>query len=188
MNSQASIKLDFDQKDKSLNPQNLFKVSKEKMDLLKKSMFKKFESLIDNESVNLDNCINLLVIKNLSAEILNDEEMWDRIYERYLNKYEKHDPEYRYIEQSELESIFSEYQDCFRWYVDKCYEHFPVTRKTIKSNMLKIISFLNEQEHNFHDYELEHNVYGILDHIINEMSSYFQILTDKEFKKFKNNK
>ena len=46
MNSQASIKLDFDQEDKSLNPQNLFKVSEEIMDLLKKSVSKKFESLI----------------------------------------------------------------------------------------------------------------------------------------------
>lgn len=188
MNSQASIKLDFDQEDKSLNPQNLFKVSKEKMDLLKKSMYKKIESLIDIESLNLDNCINLLVIKNLSAEILNDEEMWDQIYERYLNKYEKHDPDYRYIEQSELESIFSEYKDCFRWYVTNCYEHFPVTRKTIKSNMLKIISFLNEQEHNYHDVYLEKDTYRILDHIIDEMSSYFQILIDEEFKEFKNHK
>lgn len=185
MNSRASIKLDFDQEDKSLNPQNLFKVSKEKIDLLKRLMFKKFESLIDNECINFDNCINLLVIKNLSAEILNDEEMWDQIYEKYLDKYEKHDPDYEYVEQSELESIFSEYQDCFRWYVDKCYEHFPVTRKIIKLNMLQIISFLNEQEHGFHDYELEHDVYGILDYIIDEFSNYFDILTDEEFEEIK---
>lgn len=188
MNSQASIKLDFDQKDKSLNPQNLFKVSKEKLDILKRLMFKKFESLIDNECINLDNCIDLLIIKSLSAEILNNEEMWDRIYEKYLDNYEKYDPDYQYVEQLELESMFSEYKECFKWYVDKCYEYFPITRKTIKSNMIKVISFLDEQQHNYHDYELEQDVYGILDHIIDEMSSDFQILTDEEFKEFKNNK
>lgn len=54
----------------------------------------------------------------------------------------------------------------------------------LKSNLLKIISFLDEKNDHYHDYELEHDVYGIIEYIIEEFRNYFRILTDEEYAEY----
>ena len=121
--------------------------------------------------------------KTSNYDVLNDKNIWNEIYETFINDYEEADPDYEYELQCQLEALFNKYKDCFIWFVLNCGESFPTTIDDLKSNLLKSISFLDDSD--VHDYELEHDVYGILDYIIDEFQNYFEILTDEEYEELK---
>ena len=124
-------------------------------------------------------------IEKSQLNILMDQNIWSEIYENFLNDYEEFDPDYEYEFQCQLEAYFNEYKDCFIWFILNCGESFPITIDDIKSNLSKTINFLDKSDSCYHDYYLEHDVYGILDYIIDEFRNYFEILTKEEYEELK---
>lgn len=123
--------------------------------------------------------------KTSNYDVLNDKNIWNEIYETFINDYEEADPDYEYEFECQLEALFNEYKECFIWFVLNCGESFPTTIDDLKSNLLKSISFLDKSDGRYRDYDLEHDVYGILDYIIDEFRNYFDILTDEEYEELK---
>ena len=132
-----------------------------------------------------EEAVNNKTIGKTQFHILMDQNIWSEIYENFINDYEDFDHDYEYEIENQLEVIFNEYKECFIWFMLNCGESFPITIDDLKSNLLETIRFLYEFDSHYHDYELEHDVYGILDYIIDEFSNYFDILTDEEFEEIK---
>ena len=124
-------------------------------------------------------------IEDSQLNILMDKNIWSEIYEDFLSDYEEFDHDYEYELQCQLEALFNKYKDCFIWFALNCGESFPITIDDLKSNLLKTISFLDKYDGRYRDYDLEHDVYGILDYIIDEFQNYFEILTDEEYEELK---
>ena len=144
--------------------------------------------MISERLVNQDNTYKMMelleetnkkIIKKSQLEILNDKNIWRKIYENFINDYEEFDPDYEYELEYNLKILFNIYKDCFIWFVLNCGKRFPITIDDLKSNLLEIISSL----YDYHDYELEHDIYGIIDYIIEEFKNYFEILTNDEYDK-----
>lgn len=141
--------------------------------------------ILNQETNNdLHESFNNIIINNSLLPILINQDIWHKIYDNFINDYEKFDPDYEYESEYQLKTLFYEYKDCFTWFVLNCNKCFPIRMDILKSNLLKIISFLDEKNNHYHDYDLEHDVYGIIDYIIEEFRNYFRILTDEEYAEY----
>lgn len=123
-------------------------------------------------------------IQKSEFEKLIDQNIWNKIYENFINDYEEFDPDYEYECQEQLQAFFFECKYCFTWVILNCSKCLPIRIKDLKSNILKLINFLDENNDHYHDYDLEHDIYGMIDYIIEEFRNYFRILTDKELENY----
>lgn len=69
--------------------------------------------MINQETNNdLHESFNNIIIKNSLLPILINQDIWHKIYDNFINDYEKFDPDYEYEFQCQLEALFHEYKDC----------------------------------------------------------------------------